>query len=89
MYRNEIIEVISSNNNKELNNWYYPNIKSLTKFLVDKLEPKNILKIEPENNMLNIPSEIPEKVVSKWKSHSMPEYHPISRQKRTTVFHHN
>jgi len=65
MYRNEIIEVISSNNNKELNNWYYPNIKSLTKFLVDKLEPKNILKIEPENNMLNIPSEIPEKVVSK------------------------
>ncbi|MBA7673111.1 hypothetical protein ES703_81299 [subsurface metagenome] len=65
MYRDEIIEIISSNKNKELNNWYYSNIKSLTKFLIDKLELKNILKIEPENNMLNIPAEIPEKVMSK------------------------
>ncbi|GAI31579.1 unnamed protein product [marine sediment metagenome] len=65
MYRNEIIEIISGNENKELNNWYYSNIKSLTKFLIDKLEPKNILKIEPENNMLTIPAEIPEKVMSK------------------------
>ncbi len=31
MYRNEIIEIISGNENKELNNWYYSNIKSLTK----------------------------------------------------------
>jgi len=65
MYRNEIIESINGNENKELNNWYYSNIKSLTKFLIYKLELKNILKIEPENNMLNIPAEIPEKVVSK------------------------
>ncbi|MBA7470358.1 hypothetical protein ES707_05642 [subsurface metagenome] len=65
MYRNEIIEIISGNENKELNNWYYSNIKSLTKFLIDKLESKNIQKIEPENNMLNIPAEIPEKVMSK------------------------
>lgn len=65
MYRNEIIEVISSNNNKELNKWYYSNIKSLAKLLVDKLELENTQKIEFENNMLNIPAEIPEKVVSK------------------------
>jgi len=65
MYRNEIIEIISGNENKELNNWYYSNIKSLTKFLIDKLELKNIQKIEPENNMLNIPAEIPKKVMSK------------------------
>lgn len=65
MYRNEIIEIISGNENKELNNWYCSNMKSLTKFLIDKLELKNILKIEPENNMLNIPAEIPEKVMSK------------------------
>ncbi len=65
MYRDEIIEIISVNENKELNNWYPSNIKNLARFLVDKLEPENILKIEPENNMLNIPAEIPEKVISR------------------------
>ncbi|GAI20364.1 unnamed protein product [marine sediment metagenome] len=57
MYRDEIIEIISSSENKELNNWYHSNIKNLAQFLVDKLEP--------ENNILNISAEIPEKVISK------------------------
>jgi len=57
MYRDEIIEIISVNENKELNNWYHSNIKNLARFLVDKLEP--------ENNILNIPAEISEKVVSR------------------------
>ena len=57
MYRDEIIEIISVNENKELNDWYRSNIKNLARFLVDKLEP--------ENNILNIPAEIPEKVISR------------------------
>lgn len=57
MYRDEIIEIVSVNEKKELNNWYHSNIKNLARFLVDKLEP--------EKNRLNIPAEIPEKVISK------------------------
>ena len=52
MYRDEIIEIISVNENKELNDWYHSNIKNLARFLVNKLEPEN-----------NIPAEIPEKVI--------------------------
>ncbi|MBM3710048.1 MAG: hypothetical protein FJW61_06485 [Actinobacteria bacterium] len=64
MYKDEIIEIVSVNKNKELSDWYNSNIKNLAKILIKKLETKKILKVEPENYMLDISVEIPEKVVS-------------------------
>lgn len=64
MYKDEIIEIVSVNKNKELSDWYNSNIKNMAKILIKKLETKKILKVEPENYMLDISVEIPEKVVS-------------------------
>jgi len=64
MYKDEIIEIVSVNKNKELSDWYNSNIKNLANILIKKLETKKILKVEPENYMLDISVEIPEKVVS-------------------------
>lgn len=65
MYKNEIIEIVSVNKNKELSNWYNSNINTMAKLLVDKLETEKILKVGWESYMHNIPVEISEKVVSK------------------------
>jgi len=59
MYKDEIIEIVSVNKNKELSDWYNSNIKNLAKILIKKLETKKILKVEPENYMLDISVEIP------------------------------
>ncbi len=65
MYRDEIIEIISINKNRDLKNWYNSNIKTLAELLAGKLETENNLKAERDNSIHYFQVEISRKVVSR------------------------
>ena len=67
MYENEIIEMVNGRVNNELKQWYDVKVKEIALLLIDKLESQNvqIRRWELEEEIQNLPLEIPEEVLSK------------------------
>ncbi len=67
MYENEIIEMVNGRVNNELKQWYDVKVKEIALLLIDKLESQNIQirRWELEEEIQNLPLEIPEEVLSK------------------------
>jgi len=67
MYENEIIEIVNGRANNELRQWYDVKVKEIALLLIDKLESENIQirRWEIEEDIQNLPLEIPEEVLSR------------------------
>ncbi len=67
MYENEIIEMVNGRVNNELKQWYDVKVKEIAVLLIGKLESQNIQirRWELEEEIQNLPLEIPEEVLSK------------------------
>ena len=67
MYENEIIEMVNGRVNNDLKQWYDVKVKEIALLLIDKLESQNvqIRRWELEEEIQNLPLEIPEEVLSK------------------------
>ncbi len=67
MYENEIIEMVNGRVNNDLKQWYDVKVKEIALLLIDKLESENIQirRWELEEDIQNLPLEIPEEVLTK------------------------
>ena len=67
MYENEIIEMVNGRVNNDLKQWYDVKVKEIALLLIDKLESQNIQirRWELQEEIQNLPLEIPEEVLSK------------------------